>query len=79
MNVRSDNYYIAYPYNQPYGDFVILFSQMKKLKSWSKLVADHIVSQLWSQDSNQGLFDIKVCSRDFLTVHQICFCFFLDT
>lgn len=33
MNVRSDNYYIAYPYNQPYGDFVILFLQRKKLKS----------------------------------------------
>lgn len=31
-NVRSDNYYITYPHNQPYGDFVILFSQMKKLR-----------------------------------------------
>lgn len=31
-NVRSDNYCITYPHNQAYGDFVILFSQMKKLR-----------------------------------------------
>ena len=48
-NVRSDNYYITYPHNQPYGDFVILFSQMKKLRVEVNLLLIYITLDLYQK------------------------------